>query len=350
MSTQHPEAGVTVSILPERALEHVRLLELPAELLALVTSENPPILHLRSRENLNGEAKDANAVLCTPDKTYNVRQVSTSNSVYLTRPRGTAGDEGGLPQKAIEAVAKCDSTLELVPAGKQSAVPYIKSTLPTFASTGSYGSAKSISRTELFSNIPLSQAECEAGYQTLACFESSDPQGCFIPSAKVKMQIWETALTTAIAEGADLKDPYLAEDIPVFAMDLKEDWPLELIAAVFAGVSSPTPGGNLVIDEDKCVHFVGLNLLEQRSAGRATDVKDFLKAWKDTVPEAWRQKCEISAIQGWYKLQDNATSISFIDGSSSTAETPSGAKEEAKTALGAKRKWHEKFRASKKTA
>lgn len=42
MSTQNPEAGITVSILPEKQLERVRLLELPPELLALVTSENPP--------------------------------------------------------------------------------------------------------------------------------------------------------------------------------------------------------------------------------------------------------------------------------------------------------------------
>lgn len=254
-----------------------------------------------------------------------------------------------MPQTGIEAVAKCESTLELVAAAKQSAVPFIKSTLPTFASTGSYGAAKSISKAELFSHIPLSQAECEAGWSTLACFESINPAGCFIPSAQVKMQIWETALTTATADGADLKDPYLADDIPVFSMDLKQDWPLELIAAVFAGVSSPTPGDNLVINEEKCVQFVGLNQLEMRSGGRPTEVKGFLKAWKDAVPESWRSKCELSVIKGWYKLQDGDSSIVFIDGSNGVAEKPSGAPEEAKTALGAKRKWHEKFRASKRT-
>lgn len=35
--------GIPVSILPESDLRHFRLLELPAELLALVTSESPPM-------------------------------------------------------------------------------------------------------------------------------------------------------------------------------------------------------------------------------------------------------------------------------------------------------------------
>lgn len=42
MSTQQAGRGHPVTVLPESSLQHVRLLELPAELLALVTSETPP--------------------------------------------------------------------------------------------------------------------------------------------------------------------------------------------------------------------------------------------------------------------------------------------------------------------
>lgn len=42
--------GIHVSILPENDLQHFRLLELPPELLALVTSETPPVwVQLKSR-------------------------------------------------------------------------------------------------------------------------------------------------------------------------------------------------------------------------------------------------------------------------------------------------------------
>ncbi|KAK4494128.1 hypothetical protein PRZ48_014426 [Zasmidium cellare] len=341
-------SGIPITILPESDLQHFRLLELPAELLALVTSESPPLLQLKSVDNIDGTAKDANAVLCTPDKTFEIRQVNTSNSVYLTQPCRTGDDEGG-SSDAIEAIAKCDSTLELTPASKRSAVPFIKKALPVFASTGSYGSARSVSKTELFSHIPLSQAECEEGWKELACFESIDPSGCFIPSAKVKAQVWEAAMTAATAERASLQDPFIVDDIPVFAMDLKEDWPLELLSGVFASVSSSTAGGNLAIDEERCVRFAGLSQLEARSGGRATDLAAFLKAWKDVVPETWRTKCEISTLKGSYNLSDGGKSITFID-SQTTANTSNGGAEEAKSALGAKRKWHEKFKSAKRTA
>jgi hypothetical protein len=43
MSTQDPDAGVPISIRHESGLEHYRLLELPPDLLALLTSDNPPV-------------------------------------------------------------------------------------------------------------------------------------------------------------------------------------------------------------------------------------------------------------------------------------------------------------------
>lgn len=298
-------------------------------------------MQLKSVENIDETVKDANAVLCTPDKTYEIRQVNTSNSVYLTQPCSS--------NDALEAIAKCDSTLELTPLPNRSAMSFIKKALPVYASTGNYGSARSVSKAELFSNIPLSQAECEDGWKELACFESIDPSGCFIPSAKVKAQVWEAAFTAATAEGANLQGPFIADDIPVFAIDLKQDWPLELLSGVFAGISSSTAGGNLAIDEDKCIRFVGLSQLEARSGGRATDLAAFLQAWKDNVPEAWRTKCEVSVVKGSYNLSDGGKSITFID-AQTTTEDSNGAAAEAKSALGAKRKWHEKFKSSKRTA
>lgn len=305
-------------------------------------------MQLKSVENIDGTAKDANAVLCTPDKTYEIRQVNTSNSVYVAQPALT-GDDSDRPKNALEAIAKCDSTLELTPASKRSASSFIKSVLPVYASTGNYGSTKSISKDELFSHIPLSQAECEDGWTELACFESIDPPGSFIPSAKVKAQVWKMALTAATAEGANLQDLFIADDIPVFAMDLKEDWPIQLLLGIFASISSKTAGGNLAIDEDRCVRFVGLSQLEARSGGRATDLSAFLQTWKDAVPEAWRKKCELSALQGCYNLSDGGKSITFVD-SKTASIAANGAAEESKSAPGAKRKWHEKFKSSKRTA
>ncbi|USW57378.1 Putative sister chromatid cohesion protein Dcc1 [Septoria linicola] len=365
MATQNSNAGVPITIWPESDLQRVRLLELPAELLSLVTAENPPRLQIKSKQVLDSSnAKEAHSVLCTPDTTYQIRQVSTSNSVYLIRPHDIADpshnndgvpERGALllpPQTGVEAVAKCDTTIELLPTSASSAVPYIKAALPTYASTGNYGSTStgSVTKRELISHIPLSEAECEAGWRELACFESQqEPPGSYIPSAKVKVEVWQSALTVAVADGFDVRSPFPENETPPFAIDLPGDWPHEVVVGVFASVSSPTPGGHLAVDEQKAVRLTGINLLQAKSEGRPIEATAFLKAWRDAVPEAWRDKCEFAVLQGYYSLQDNAKSIKFIDTTAATTAAADASAKEAKS-LGAKRKWHEKFRASKKTA
>lgn len=308
-------------------------------------------LQIKSREVVNGNnAKEAHSVLCTPNQTYQIRQVSTSNSVYLIRPHDIPDPSGGVPTTGVEAVSKCDTTIELLPTAPSSTAPYIKAALPIYASTGNYGTGASITKRELFSHIPLSQAECEEGWRELACFESEDPPGSYIPSAKVKAEVWQSAMTVAVADGIAVDSPFPENDIPPFAIDLPGDWPHGLVRSVFSSVSTSTPGGHLAIDKQRAVNFAGVNLLQTKSEGRAIDAIRFLQVWRDAMPEAWRDDCEFAVLQGYYTLTDHAKSIKYVDTTAAATAALEATAKEAKS-LGAKRKWHEKFRASsKKTA
>lgn len=245
-------------------------------------------------------------------------------------------------------MAKCDSTIELLPNPKQSAAPFIKSALPSYVSTGKYSCEKSISKAELFSHIPLSQAECELGWSELACFESTDPSGCFVPSGQVKVQIWQAAITAVTAESADLSQSFPKNEIPSYAVDLAEEWPPGLVVAIFASVSHPVADTILAVDRDLCVRFVGLSLLQARSEGGATDINTFLKTWKDLMPENWRANCQLSALKGSYNVQDKGITYvaSLVDAKGAIVNVTDA--DVSKSTIGAKRKWHEKFRASKR--
>lgn len=247
-------------------------------------------------------------------------------------------------------MAKCDSTIELLPNAKQSAAPFVKAALPTYVSTGKYSSEKSISKAELFSHIPLSQAECELGWSELACFESTKPPGCFVPSGLVVVQIWEHALNAALAERADISSAFSRNDIPSYAVELMEDWPSDLVVNVFASVSQPIADTILAVDRDQCVRFIGLNLLQARSEGRPTETAAFLKAWKDMMPEAWRTNCQLSVLKGSYTAQDGGSSITHIASvvNATGVIVNTANTDEKKTTLGAKRNWHDKFRSSKR--
>ena len=257
----------------------------------------------------------------------------------------------------LEAIAKCDSTLELQPAKNVSAIPYIKAALPTYTTTGHYESKDPISKSQLFANISLSDAECGQAWQELACFETEDspPLRALIPSNGVRLQAWEAVLTSATASGVDVTQRLDAHDIKAFVSD-HGDWLAGLIPAVILSMANQTyeNGRTYVnIEETKCARSIGDMLLRERTEnGRiSVSLKTFTDSWANLLPEKWRGHAFMSLLEGSYKLENDGQDVTFVEsGSKDGASMGATAPAEAKSTLGAKRKWHEKFRASKKTA
>ena len=55
-----------------------------------------------------------NAVLCTDDHTFQLRQVQSSNSVFILQPSESRRGENEITPPILSAIAQCTSTLELV--------------------------------------------------------------------------------------------------------------------------------------------------------------------------------------------------------------------------------------------
>ncbi|KAL3420011.1 hypothetical protein PVAG01_08509 [Phlyctema vagabunda] len=112
MSSQ--EAGIPFSAAHQQ--QPFKLLELPPELLAALESDDPPALTIRAA------ADDAagHALLCSADKTYQVRQKNTSNPIMILQPSSTdaSSTEGehldALPIPSVCSIAAIQDTLELV--------------------------------------------------------------------------------------------------------------------------------------------------------------------------------------------------------------------------------------------
>ncbi|KAK4895411.1 hypothetical protein LTR27_006475 [Elasticomyces elasticus] len=339
MSTQ-PDDGFTFSILPEEQREHFRLLELPPELLELVTSNTSHTLQFKSADGQHsGKAGSVpEAYICTSDKTYKIRQVNSSNSVYICQPANNDGGDG-LPQAGLQAVAQGSWTLELNEAQTNFAVQHLKAVLPKYSSTGSYQSKKLASKQQIFDNIPSSQAQCEQAWKDLACFELNDPQGCFLPSASIKVQVWRSMLDQAVASGVDLTGELSPKKLDVI-IDPNEEWPIEIGHAVLDSILNSEGR----IDEFKCVASVGVDLLAAR-LGVVQPTAEFLAIWRNALPEKWRAQAKVEMLHRTeYRLGDSRKTIAYA-GAMSTAAAADG---DATT--GAKRKWHDKFRASKKAA
>lgn len=271
----------------------------------------------------------------------------------MTQPSAVEDAEDGPVQSALQAIAQSQSTLEVLPTTNLSAVPYITAALPAYTSTGHYSAKDAISKEELFASIPLSDAECEFGWREMACFEFGEGRHGVIPSDSVKLNAWKSLLSAATAMGIDVTQR-LDERSQSTIVNLENDWPDELSRAVLRSMASCAPeSGEIQLDDQTCARNVGRTLLKDRTDGAkgSIPVAVFKSAWADLLPEKWRALTDLGLLDGYYSLEGGGQDIVYIDNSAGVAAAANGAAPaEIKSTLGAKRKWHEKFRASKKTS
>jgi sister chromatid cohesion protein DCC1 len=287
-------------------------------------------------------AKAAYAVLCTPSKTFQLRQVQTSNSLFVTQPALEAhGNE--IPIPATRAIASCTATLELHPS-TVSAVTLLRETLPVYDIVAGDVDATGNGRTKtsIFDDMPLSDGECQTGWNDLMAFEVDD--GSYQPSPNALSQVWKSINTAALAEGATLDTQFMTDDISRAAAE--EGHPLALIEAVLARLSTDDTdrsGPWSCLDQTKTVAFIGRTLLE---AKRGTDflIADFTDTWEDRLPETWRKDAQLNAIEGFYEFPSDTT----IKAKGKAATVASGDSAVAAALKPSARKWHEKLAKTRK--
>ncbi|KAF2750336.1 hypothetical protein M011DRAFT_474789 [Sporormia fimetaria CBS 119925] len=335
MATQQGEGGVPFSIAHD--FQSFRLLELPQDLVELLETPNPPHLCIKSQipsPTTASNAKPAYAVLCTPDKTFQLRQVQTSNSLFVTQ--AVLEHHGNdIPVPTTRAIATCPTTLELHPSDG-SPVAMLEQALPLYdiieGEVDAVGSGKE--KEDILSHIPFSQAECVRAWTSLAAFEHLGSS--YQPSATALCQVWKSINASAIADGVKLDEQFLSEDVSKGVVE--DGHPVELAEAILrrlSGDDQDTKGPWTSLDRVKTVHFVGRTLLEAKRGGGDYLTADFVDAWKECLPEHWRDDAQLTAIDGLYELP--STTTVRLKG---TTTKPSEGAPKASTSS---RRWHEKF-------
>ena len=257
-------------------------------------------------------AKPAYAVLCTPSQSFHLRQVQTSNSLYLTQPALEAHGNP-TPAPTTRAMALCSTTLELHPA-VDSAVPYLADALPLYHVEGLEVDAQAnhASKAALFAHIPLSNGQCEHAWAELMAFELAGSS--YRPSATSLAQSWQSIHAAALAQGIALDRQFLTADLAKLVEE--EGYPAPLTTAILAHLSDNAHDAHhqwSCLDPAKATAFVGKTLLQANRGKADLLTADFLDAWKDSLPEAWRAGADLQAIQGVYDLPSSTTPDLDID-------------------------------------
>lgn len=334
-----------------------RLLELPPALLELITSTSPPSLSLKSGtlgdQNLQNPSS-SHAVLCTNDQTFHVRQVQSSNSVYLIQPPETSHQNEELPlaKAAVRAIAQCASTLELIPAS--AAGVSLRQILPIYSSpladpraevetAVESGANEKISKQSALENVPLSPYQFNEAWVEDCAFEL-DGQA-WIPSANSLKGVWNSIITAATAKSINLARRFPVLDL---ADMVEEDgFPHALLGAVIE--KNRLHGGDLTTDwailaKDKCVGWVGGLLLEaQPTRSQGVAESEFLGDWKNQLPEEWRKHVDLSVLKcKYYHSSKGRITLGTNSGE------PSGATAVMNTNGKRPGKWHEKFKSTRR--
>jgi sister chromatid cohesion protein DCC1 len=301
-------------------------------------------LQLKSLDLNIGEAA-AHAVLCTPDKTFGIRQKNSSNTVYILQPtEGTPSPDGAIVAPELMGISKLESTLETLPAPSTKASTYIGQLLP-IQSIGAptTGRTQPMTKDELFSHIPLSDAECEVAFREQSVFSDHITKHCCLPSAALKISTWHSMLENARANTVDLTAE-LDEDTLLSLKDGLEDLRPGLFEAIVHSIATTT-SGRTSIDPDRLVRWVGLNKLGADAPVKVINTNEFKTSWKDELPESLRDKVDLTVISDRAEVRGGK----WVRFKSDSFEVVAGLKSaNASDAAGTKRKWHEKFKPAKK--
>lgn len=245
--------------------------------------------------------KPAYAVLCTPHRTYQLRQVQTSNSVFITHPVPCESNSDETPPSGICALATCNATLELHPL-PNAALAHLIAALPVWHgrpdSLDVDLSARGATRTtqhDVFASIPFSDGECAVAWTHLCAFTHGNH--AFVPSSRILTQLWHAILSAALADGIDLSSSFLVRDLLAAVAD--EGYPPALLAAVVARLlpeGEDVGDGWARVDRDECVRWTGTVILEACGGG-GMGTAEFVEAWRDSLPETWRGEARLEKIK-----------------------------------------------------
>lgn len=205
------------------------------------------------------------------------------------------------------------------------------------------GRTQPMTKGQLFSNIPLSDAECELAFREQSAFADHITKHCWIPSAALKINTWHSILENARANAVDLTAGF-DKDTLLSLKDGLEDLAPGLFEAIIHSIAI-FANDRTSIDADRLVRWVGLNKLGADAPANVIGIAEFKASWKNELPESLRDKVDLALISDrteirggkWVKFKDD--SFELVAGAKSA---------NASDAAGTKRKWHEKFKPAKK--
>lgn len=191
-----------------------------------------------------GRPNPGHVVLCTNNQTFHVRQVHSSNTVFIVQPSECRfPEENSIPTASLAAIAKCGATLELLPT-LPSSIAYFRQILPIYKGSEASPengitsqkapiSSDKRSKNAIMDDAPLSLWEFEKAWNDLCAFEREGQ--AWLPSAQSLASIWKSIIAAATVRGLGFDDSF--EMTSIVEIVEEDDHPAALLSAVLARIA-----------------------------------------------------------------------------------------------------------------
>lgn len=366
--------------------QNVRLLELPDDLLNIITSseQSGQPLVLKSSPSVRDSASQGSLHLCSNNKAWLVKQVSTSNSVYLTKSTEFNAD-------GITAFARPSSILELhpvKPVDYESTVSEIlRRLVPTITHAAQNVAKSQYSKGQLYNEIPAPRDSITRVLGQSCVFEvpwstrnalsitgdPADAQGgrVFVPSPSLLLEVWRNILEAAVISETKITGN-LEADMLLEAFAETEDTASQshsILKAVaramftrwgyFETLGIITRSSRLdatnELNEMDLARWVGNMILRVAETESTPSIgkEQFETQWENAVPAYLAKYCSVEILGHSCNLQNDGQRQTvqwreFRIASKDVADIGSTTKATVSTSKG-KRKWHDKFAATRTT-
>ena len=206
-------------------------------------------LELKSGPPNVTDGSSQNAILCTNDQTYQVRQVQSSNSVFVlqTSESSQVSEDNDNPPISMSAIAQCAIALELVPSSA-SPVLFLKRAIPLYTGSESMSTASSReinSRDAIQDDAPFSTGEFGTAWKELCAFELEGL--AWLPSASLLVSVWNSTISAAVLRGVKIENGFSADILETIVEE--DGYPRVLLRAIISRLDSEQEHA---LDERKC--------------------------------------------------------------------------------------------------
>lgn len=187
----------------------------------------------------DGRQLDINAVLCTDSQTFHIRQIHSSNSVFVAQPSEAQNSDVSnlVSNPSLCVIAQCTATLELLPSS-DSVISYLQKTVPEYTESGHapYRGASSANATQergqnkatIYDDAPFSRAELDLAWKQMCAFEIG--QVSLRPTTLTLIEVWRSMMSAVILRSLNAEENFAVKMI--LGSTEEERHPAALIEAV----------------------------------------------------------------------------------------------------------------------